>query len=160
MNYQMLLERMTRSHWEHISPEDAAALEKLLVRVEKLEAGIQNYTAVFGDIVFPDKSGNGQSAARREIYANPAGWMFSFDGVKWETAPMDIGKIDYAKAMFRRIPEGIYVGVAEDVKKNPREFLFSSNNGYTWHPLCRDDSNTWHMWIYHGNHKSTWFKRK
>lgn len=28
MNYQMLLERMTRSNWEHISSEDAAALEK------------------------------------------------------------------------------------------------------------------------------------
>lgn len=159
MNYQMLLERMTRSHWEHISPEDAAALEKLLVRVEKLEAGIQNYTAVFGDIVFPDKSGNGQSTARREIYANPAGWMFSFDGVKWEAAPMDIGKIDYPRALFRRIPEGVSIGVTEDVKMNPQNYLFSTN-GSTWNPLCKPDSSTWHTWIYHGRHNTTWFKRK
>lgn len=88
MNYQSVLGRLERSGWKDISPEDAVALKEIVQRVDELEANIQNYTAVFGDIVFPGKSGNGQSAVRREIYANPAGWMFSFDGIKWEEAPL------------------------------------------------------------------------
>ena len=38
----------------------------------------------------------------REIWRNPAGWMYSFDGIQWEAAPMDIAKIDYTHALFRK----------------------------------------------------------
>lgn len=83
---------------------------------------LQKYQKVFGEIIFPDESGEGQSDARRKVYANPAGWMYSYDGLRWRTAPVDIGKIAYENAMFRRIPEGIIVGVNEDVKKLQRIF--------------------------------------
>ncbi len=76
---------------------------------------LARYNAIFGDIVFPDQPGEGQSKVRREIYANPAGWMYSMDGLTWEKAPMDIGKIDYPNALFRRIPEGMVVGVNADI---------------------------------------------
>ena len=28
--------------------------------------------------------------------------MYSFDGIQWEAAPMDIAKIDYTHALFRK----------------------------------------------------------
>lgn len=56
---------------------------------------------------------------------------------------MDIGKIAYENAMFRRIPEGIIVGVNEDVKKAPQDFLFSSSVG-----------------VFHGRRDGVWFRRK
>ncbi len=159
MNYQMLLERMTRSNWEHISSEDAAALEKLLTRVDELETDIKKYTAVFGDVVFPDTKGEGQSQIRRDIYANPAGWMYSFDGIRWVKAPMDIGKIDYARAMFRRIPAGISVGKTEDVLKYPKLYSYSTDNGFSWKPLYNECDSASHIWVYHGQHDWIWFKR-
>lgn len=48
--------------------------------------------------VFPDDDIN----VLREIWRNPAGWMYSFDGIQWEAAPMDIGKIDYVHTLFRK----------------------------------------------------------
>lgn len=104
---------------------------------------LQKYQKVFGEIIFPDEPENGQSEVRREIYANPAGWMYSHDGLRWRTAPMDIGKIAYENAMFRRIPEGIIVGINEDVKKAPQDFLFSSSVG-----------------VFHGRRDGVWFRRK
>lgn len=84
---------------------------------------LETYKAIYGEIVFPDKPGEGQAKKRRDIYANPAGWMYSFDGLRWQTAPMDIGKIDYPRAMFRKIPAGIIVGVNDTVKKSPGKLL-------------------------------------
>lgn len=119
----------------------------------------KNYRKVYGDIVFPDMPGEGQSEIRREIYQNPAGWMYSMDGLRWKKAPMDIGKIDYRNAMFRRIPVGVVVGVSKDVSANPQAYDFSTNNGYTWHPLCSSESKTYHHWIFHGNHEHVWFRK-
>lgn len=121
---------------------------------------LAQYKKVFGDIVFPDTAGEGQSEIRREIYRNPANWMYSMDGLRWKKAPMDIGKIDYRNAMFRRIPVGVVVGVSKDVSTSPQEYDFSTNNGYTWHPLCSNESKTYHHWIFHGNHEHVWFKKK
>lgn len=53
-------------------------------------------------IVYPDKKGEGQSETRRSIYSNPNGWEYSYDGIQWEKCPMDIGKISYSRAMFRK----------------------------------------------------------
>ena len=86
--------------------------------------------------------------------------MYSMDGLRWKKAPMDIGKIDYRNAMFRRIPVGVVVGVSKDVSANPQEYDFSTNNGYTWRPLYNSESKTYHHWIYHGVHDWVWFKRK
>lgn len=123
-------------------------------------ADLEKYRKCYGNIVFPDSPEEGQSEVRRDIYANPAGWMYSMDGLHWEEAPMDIGKIDYRNAMFRRIPTGVIVGASKAVRDNPQEYNFSTNNGYTWHPLCSDKSDTYHHWIYHGAHKSVWFQKK
>lgn len=121
---------------------------------------LQKYQKVFGEIIFPDESGEGQSDARRKVYANPAGWMCSYDGLRWRTAPMDIGKIAYENAMFRRIPEGIIVGVNEDVKKAPKDFLFSTNNGLSWTPLQEEGRPSSSVWVFHGRHDWVWFRRK
>ena len=59
---------------------------------------LRKYQKVYGEIVFPDDDIN----VLREIWRNPAGWMYSFDGIQWEAAPMDIGKIDYTHALFRK----------------------------------------------------------
>lgn len=120
---------------------------------------IYRYQKLYGDIVFPDDAGSGQSALRREIYACPVGWMYSFDGLKWRAAPMDIGKIDYPKAYFRRIPTGVTVGVSEEVKRNPALFVYSSDNGYSWHDLVVDGAPSGHVWVYHGDHSAKWFKK-
>lgn len=121
---------------------------------------LQKYQKVFGEIIFPDESGEGQSDARRKVYANPAGWMYSYDGLRWRTAPMDIGKIAYENAMFRRIPEGIIVGVNEDVKKAPKDFLFSTNNGLSWTPLQEEGRPSSSVWVFHGRHDWVWFRQK
>lgn len=121
---------------------------------------LQKYQKVFGEIIFPDEPGEGQSDARRKVYANPAGWMYSYDGLRWRTAPMDIGKIAYENAMFRRIPEGIIVGVNEDVKKAPKDFLFSTNNGLSWTPLQEEGRPSSSVWVFHGRHDWVWFRLK
>ena len=59
---------------------------------------LRKYQKVYGEIVFPDDDIN----VLREIWRNPAGWMYSFDGIQWEAAPMDIAKIDYTHALFRK----------------------------------------------------------
>ena len=59
---------------------------------------LRKYQKVYGEIVFPDDDIN----VLREIWRNPTGWMYSFDGIQWETAPMDIAKIDYTHALFRK----------------------------------------------------------
>lgn len=119
---------------------------------------LENYKAIYGEIVFPDKPGEGQAKKRRDIYANPAGWMYSFDGLRWQTAPMDIGKIDYPRAMFRKIPAGIIVGVNDTVKKAPENYYFSTDNGYSWSRVYNPKKPTSHNWIYHGRHEWIWFK--
>lgn len=81
---------------------------------------LKQYQAVYGDIIFPDCRSEGQTKTRRDIYANPAGWMYSYDGLHWQMAPMDIGKINYSQAMFRRIPNNVIVGVNEQVKTRRR----------------------------------------
>lgn len=120
---------------------------------------LTEYHSLYGEIVFPDKRHEGQSQIRREIYANPAGWMYSMNGLKWREAPMDIGKIDYPKAYFRRIPEGVTVGVSDEVKQHPGLFEYSNDNGYSWHTLTIDGFPSGHVWIYHGDHSATWFRR-
>ena len=120
---------------------------------------IYRYQKLYGDIVFPDNEGSEQSARRREIYACPVGWMYSFDGLKWRAAPMDIGKIDYPRAYFRRIPTGITVDVSEEVKQNPALFMYSSDNGHSWHDLMVDGFPSGHVWVYHGDHSSKWFRK-
>ena len=62
------------------------------------EESLRKYQKVYGEIVFPDDDIN----VLREIWRNPAGWMYSFDGIQWEAAPMDIAKIDYTHALFRK----------------------------------------------------------
>ena len=59
---------------------------------------LRKYQKVYGEIVFPDDDIN----VLREIWRNPAGWVYSYDGIQWEAAPMDIGKIDYTHALFRK----------------------------------------------------------
>lgn len=59
---------------------------------------LRKYQKVYGEIVFPDDDIN----VLQEIWRNPAGWMYSFDGIQWEAAPMDIAKIDYTHALFRK----------------------------------------------------------
>ena len=71
---------------------------------------------------------------------------------------MDIGKIAYENAMFRRIPEGIIVGVNEDVKKAPKDFLFSMNNGLSWTPLQEEGCPSSSVWLFHGRHDWVWFR--
>ncbi len=119
---------------------------------------LESYKAIYGEIVFPDKHGEGQTKERRDIYANPAGWMYSFDGLRWKAAPMDIGKIDYPKALFRKIPAGISVGVNESVKEMPENYYFSTDNGYSWTRLYNPKDPNAHNWIYHGHHEWIWFK--
>ena len=45
---------------------------------------LRKYQNVYGEIVFPDDDIN----VLREIWRNPAGWMYSFDGIQWEAAPI------------------------------------------------------------------------
>lgn len=85
--------------------------------------------------------------------------MYSFDGLKWKTVPQDTGKIDFQHAMLRKIPEGVSVGVTADVKAFPNKYEYSTDNGYTWHDLCRDDMLSGHVWIFHGNHDTTWLRK-
>lgn len=125
---------------------------------ESPDTDLNKYREYFGDIVFPDPSGEGQSEVRRNIYANPAGWAYSFDGLRWKTAPMDIGKIDYAKAMFRKIPADVCIGVTENVRKEPKKYSFSLDNGRTWKPLYDHHDQTAHQWVYHGAHEWIWFR--
>lgn len=130
------------------------------IHQDTLQILLQKYQKVFGEIIFPDDPGKGQSDVRRKVYANPAGWMYSYDGLRWRTAPMDIGKIAYENAMFRRIPEGIIVGVNDDVKKAPKDFLFSTNNGISWTPLQEEGRPSSSVWVFHGRHDWVWFRRK
>ena len=130
------------------------------IHQDTLQRLLQKYQKVFGEIIFPDDPGKGQSDVRRKVYANPAGWMYSYDGLRWRTAPMDIGKIAYENAMFRRIPEGIIVGVNDDVKKAPKDFLFSTNNGINWTPLQEEGRPSSSVWVFHGRHDWVWFRRK
>lgn len=76
----------------------------------KTEELLKQYQKYFGEIVFPDSD----IRVRREIWANPAGWMYSYDGIAWEQAPMDIGKIDYTHALYRKgnVKDGIRVETA------------------------------------------------
>lgn len=123
-----------------------------------LKEQLEKYKAVFGDILFPAKPGTEEFAKRRDIQDNPAGkWMYSFDGIEWKTVPQDTGKIDFRNAMLRRIPEGVVVGVTNDVKAHPDQYEYSTDNGYTWHTLCHDYVPFGHVWIYHGN--ATWFRK-
>ena len=117
-----------------------------------------HYMNLYGNIVFPEKEG-GQSETRQEIYSNPAAWMYSMDGIRWRSVPMDIGKINYAKAYFRRIPKGISIGVSNDVKTNPGLYFYSDDNGHSWHKLTVEGFPSGHVWIYHGDHSSTWFRK-
>lgn len=128
------------------------------IHQDTLQILLQKYQKVFGEIIFPDDPGKGQSDVRRKVYANPAGWMYSYDGLRWRTAPMDIGKIAYENAMFRRIPEGIIVGVNDDVKKAPKDFLFSTNNGLSWTPLQEEGRPSSSVWVFHGRHDWVWFR--
>ena len=130
------------------------------IHQDTLQILLQKYQKVFGEIIFPDDPGKGQSDVRRKVYANPAGWMYSYDGLRWRTAPMDIVKIAYENAMFRRIPEGIIVGVNDDVKKAPKDFLFSTNNGINWTPLQEEGRPSSSVWVFHGRHDWVWFRRK
>lgn len=59
---------------------------------------LRRYQKVYGEIVFPDDDID----VLREVWRNPAGWMYSFDGIQWEAAPMDIAKLDYTHALFRK----------------------------------------------------------
>lgn len=61
---------------------------------------LRKYQNVYGEIVFRDDDIN----VLREIWRNPAGWMYSFHGIHREDAPMDIGKIDYPHALLRKGP--------------------------------------------------------
>lgn len=124
------------------------------------EEKLEQYARYFGDIVFPDILGESPSEKRREIYANPAGWMYSLDGITWKRAPMDIGKIDYPNALFRRIPDGIIVGITADIKKNPDKYQYSNDNGFSWQPVYREDDTSSHHWIFHGRHDRIWFKKE
>ena len=66
--------------------------------------------------------------------------MYSYDGIHWERAPMDIGKIAYKKAFFRRIPKSVTVGVSTDVQKHPELYLslihISQDIDYTVAMMC------------------------
>lgn len=44
---------------------------------------LRKYQKVYGEIVFPDDDIN----VLRKIWRNPAGWMYSFDGIQWEALP-------------------------------------------------------------------------
>lgn len=118
-------------------------------RMTKLE----NYRKYFGDILFPD-----ELKARLEVHRHPNNWMYSFDGRAWEQVPMDIGKIDYVRCLFRPKPEGCIIGVTEDIKRNPELYQYSHDNGNTWHDV-RPDNYPSCDWIYHGNHNATWFRK-
>ena len=43
---------------------------------------LRKYQKVYGEIVFPDDD----IRVRVEIWDNPAGWMYSYDGIQWEEA--------------------------------------------------------------------------
>ena len=136
-----------------------AFLEREATKESSLKEQLEKYKAVFGDILFPAKPGTEEFAKRRDIQKNPAGkWIYSFDGIKWKTVPQDTGKIDFRNAMLRRIPEGAVVGVTNDVKAHPDQYEYSTDNGYTWRDLC-DDVPSGHVWIYHGSHDTTWFRK-
>lgn len=148
--------------WLHDSGMECESWEEILPLDEEPDStshNLEQYQAVYGDIIFPDQSGEGQSKVRRDIYANPAGWMYSYDGLTWKPVPMDIGKIDYPKAMFRKMPSGISLGTTDDILKNPQMYCYSTDNGNTWKPLREDDNPSSHVWIYHANHDWIWFKR-
>lgn len=121
----------------------------------ELQKQLEQYKSVFGDILFPAKPGTQAFMQRREIQENPAGeWMYSYDGLKWKTVPQDTGKIDFLRAMLRRIPDGVVVGVTADVKSSPNQYEYSTDNGNTWRDLCSDD-----VWIFHGSHDTIWFRK-
>lgn len=124
------------------------------------DTDLEQYQKHFGNIVFPDPPGEGQSEIRRDIYRNPVGWMYSMDGIRWKKAPVDIGKIDYVNAMFRETPKGVIVGVEKAVRENPENFDFSTDNGHTWRKLYKADFPTGHHWIFHGDHSWVWFKER
>lgn len=149
--------------WEVISDDrfvPAQSIERLKDEKNHLRDELEKYEELYGDIIFPQKPEGLQSYGRAEVYANPAGWMYSYDGIHWERAPMDIGKIAYNKAFFRRIPKGVTVGVSTDVQKHPELYQYSSDNGYSWHNLRVDDNPSGHTWIYHGNHANIWFAKR
>lgn len=119
---------------------------------------LERYEQLYGDILFPAEVGTAEWRERCHIKENPAGkWMYSYDGVRWKTVPMDTGKIAFSTALLRKIPNGVIVGVNNDVKNHPEQFSYSNDNGHTWHILCGEYS---HTWIYHGQHDTTWFKKQ
>jgi hypothetical protein len=149
--------------WEVISDDrfvPAQSIERLKDEKNHLRDELEKYKELYGDIIFPQNPEGLQSYGRAEVYANPAGWMYSYDGIHWERAPMDIGKIAYKKAFFRRIPKSVTVGVSTDVQKHPELYQYSSDNGYSWHNLRVDDNPSGHTWIYHGDHANIWFAKR
>lgn len=116
--------------------------------IERLSA----FKNMFGDIIFV-----GETEQRRKVYEKPWLYMFCDDGIHWEQVPMDIGKINYQTCLYRLIPEGISIGVSQEVKDNPENYLYSNDNGFSWYSVDKYNNCSW---IYHGNHKNLWFKKK
>ena len=152
--------------WEIISDDRFVPADPIMASSEeKALIELKKYQLLYGDIVFPKNDsrvisyGESNREKLHEIALNPAGWMYSHDGIHWKAAPMDIGKIDYAEVFFRRIPEGVTIGVSTDVRNHPELYQYSTDNGYSWRNVCIDDYPSGHAWIYHGNHASIWFKK-
>ena len=121
---------------------------------------LSQYETVYGKIIFPCDDillDTDEAKARKYVYANPAEYLYSFDGIHWMNAPMDIGKIRYWDALFMKRPAGVTVGVSHTMKINPAAFEYSVDNGFSWNQLSNSKESDW---IYHGEHDTTWFRIK